>query len=179
MAAIRLPERDVEGRRNSLHAVFAPLRRPEHRLAFGRAADTPGGSIAIVAHDAKSGPLRYRDERFSTKVGALTCSYFELWRGVGGQDNLVLDRAYFTLFKTSPESRETSEVLCLHSDPGDENDLKRGPHLHLSCAPDPIPHCHFPLEFGFLEAVLKDVDALTSAMRRSIAVVAREVLPRF
>jgi hypothetical protein len=92
---------------------------------------------------------------------------------------LVLDRAYFTLLEIAPKTREFRELLCIHTDPGDSDELKQGPHLHVSCALDPIAHCHFPLDLGFLQEVLKDCDSLTAAMRRAIAVVGRDVLPRF
>lgn len=178
MAAIVLSERDLMARTNSLHSVFAPLREGRARVALGRASDSPGGATAIVAADESASNLRYRGESFRTSVPALRCRYFELWRSASN-GKLVLDRAYFTLLKVVPASSAFSELLALHADPGDEVDLKQGPHLHLSCAPEPFPHCHFPMEFGFLKMVLRDADSLTSAIERSIGVIARDVLPRF
>jgi len=49
----------------------------------------------------------------------------------------------------------------------------------LSCAPQPIERCHFALEFGFLDKVLEDAESLTAAIKRSISIIAREVLPKF
>lgn len=178
MASITLSEEELQRRSNSLHSLFDPLRDGRSRVALGFAKDAPGGSTALVVTDAKTTGLQYREETFRTSVKVLRCRYFELWRVARGK-NLSLDRAYFTLLEVVSPSRPFQELLCVHTDPSDNDDLKRGPHLHVSCAPDPISHCHFPLDFGFLQAVLKDCDSLTAAMRRAIAVVARDVLPRF
>jgi hypothetical protein len=70
-------------------------------------------------------------------------------------------------------------VLCLHTDPGDAEVFKQGPHLHVSCAEDPIPHCHFPLDLGSLNMVLKDCDSLTLALQRAIGAIAKEVIREF
>ena len=178
MASITLPERSLHTRANTLHELFAPLRAGKSRVAIGPAKDSPGGTIALVATDARTSGLRYREGSFSTSAQVLRCRYFELWRGSSGRE-LALDRAYFTLLKILPATHDFQELLCIHTDPADKNNLKRGPHLHVSCAPDPLPHCHFPLEFGFLEAVLRDCGSLTSAMQRAIGLVARDVLPKF
>ncbi len=178
MASITLSEEQLRERSNSLHSVFAPLRDGKPRVALGFAKDPPGGSTALVVTDAKTGRLQYREESFRTSVKVLRCRYFELWRIAGGKI-LSLDRAYFTLVEVVPSTTEFRELLCIHTDPDDDNELKRGPHLHVSCAPPPISHCHFPLDLGFLKAVLKDCDSLTTAMQRAIAVVASDVLPRF
>jgi len=178
MASITLPTANLYKRSNMLHKLFTPLREGKPRVAVGLAKDSPRGTSALVATDEQTGTLRYRDESFRTSTQVLRCSYFELWRGSAG-DDLMLEQAYFTLIEVVPATRTFRELLCIHADPADNNDLKQGPHLHVSCAPDPMGHCHFPLEFGFLEAVLKDCDSLTTAMRRAISVVARDVLPRF
>jgi len=92
---------------------------------------------------------------------------------------MALDRAYFTLLEVVPGAHEFRDLLCIHTDPADALDLKQGPHLHISCAPDPMSHCHFPLEFGFLNTVLEDCNSLTAAMQRAIHIVAIDVLPAF
>lgn len=147
-------------------------------MAIRSAADSPRGTTALVATDEKTDAARYRGESFRTSAPALRCSYFELWQGPAG-DDWALDRAYFTLLEVVPATRDYRDLLCIHADPAEDNDFKRGPHLHLSCAPDPMHRCHFPLEFGFLKIVLKDCDSLTEAMKRAIDIVARDVLPRF
>ena len=178
MGTMTLRERELVARQNSLHAIFAPLRVGRTRVALGFASDSPGGTKAIVAADQMLGRLRYREESFRTSVNSLRGRYFELWKVAKGE-TLELDRAYFTLLRVKNGLSDFKEVLCLHSDPGDEEELKKGPHLHVSCAEDPIPHCHFPLDLGSLQSVLKDCESLTTAMERAIGVVARDVLPRF
>ncbi|MFH1715992.1 MAG: hypothetical protein ABIF19_01465 [Planctomycetota bacterium] len=178
MVSITLPEPDLHERSNTLHKLFTPLRRLMPRVAIRFARGSPGGAITLVATDERAGAIRYREESFRTSTQVLRCRYFELWRATAGS-NLWLDRAYFTLLEVMRATSEYQELLCIHTDPSDKVDLKQGPHLHVSCAPDPIRHCHFPLEFGFLRAVLKDCDSLTIAMQRAINVVARDVLPRF
>jgi hypothetical protein len=178
MATIKLPERNLVARTNTLHLIFAPLRGANSRTAVEIAKDSPGGTIALVARDQKSDNSLYREESFRTFKPGLRCKYFELWRDTGG-NAFDLNRAYFTLLNVLPTTHEFKELLCIHTDPGDVDDLKQGPHLHVSCAPDPMQRCHFPLEFGNLPIVLKDCDSLTNAMERAIGVIARDVLPRF
>lgn len=178
MALIALPEREVVARLNELHTVFAPLRQGLPRVAVGFAKDSPAGMKALVASDTATSSLQHRETNFSTAVSDVRCQYFELWKGSMGE-MLTLNRAYFTLLRVVPTTRVFEEVLCLHTDPGDGDELKQGPHLHISCAPEPLPHCHFPLEAGFLTLVLKDSKSLTAAMQRAISVVAKDVLPRF
>jgi hypothetical protein len=178
MGSITLPERNLRERLNTLHELFAPLRNGRQRVACRFASGCPSGTAALVATDDTVGAGSYRGVSFRTSVKVLRCSYFELWRGPA-RGSYTLDRAYFTLVEVVRATHEYSDLLCIHTDPGDENNLKQGPHLHVSCAPDPIRHCHFPLEFGFLETVLTDCGSLSLAMQRAIEVIARDVLPRF
>jgi hypothetical protein len=178
MATISLKQGELIRRSNTLYRIFAPLRERRSRVAVLVKAGTPGGTTALVASDERQGSRDYREASFRTKNRAIRCSYFELWKIAGGRD-LLLDRAYFTVLRVVPATREFRELLCVHADPAAPLDLKQGPHLHISCAPDPIPHCHFPLEFGFLPVVLADCGSLTAAIARAIRLVAIEVLPRF
>ncbi len=178
MGRITLSEQDLHARPNQLHAVFSPLRGQRERVALRFANDGPGGAKALVATDQKTGRLRYREEMFRTSVNTLRCKYFELWTVANGRE-LCLERAYFTLLRVAQSTRTFDEVLCLHTDPTDADEFKQGPHLHVKCAEDPISHCHFPLDLGWLEMVLTDCSTLTQAMERAIGVVAKDVLPRF
>jgi hypothetical protein len=177
MASITLDERDLLTRANDLHTVFAPLRKGRKRLAIRR-ANSAGGTVALAASDLAVGWLSYRDASFRTSVETLRGRYFELWRTVG-RTKLLLDRAYFTLERIQQASHTFDEILCVHTDPGDIEEYKQGPHLHVTCAEQPIPHCHFPLDLGSLHTVLKDCASLTTAMQRAIRVVATDVLPKF
>jgi hypothetical protein len=55
---------------------------------------------------------------------------------------------------------------------------KKGPHLHIKAAEDPLPHAHFALNLGHLDAVLDSVESLTEAMRFGILMLKEEVLDR-
>ena len=178
MGSIALSERDLIERLNTLYELFAPLRNGRPRVACRFATGGPSSTTVLVATDDQAGAGPYSGESFRTSTGILRCRYYELWRG-SARGIFSLERAYFTLLEVVRATHEYRDLLCIHTDPNDENDLKQGPHLHVSCAPDPIPRCHFPLEFGFLDTVLTDCDSLSSAMRRAIQVVARDVLPRF
>ena len=134
MPSITLLERDLIERSDALHEMFAPLRRGKPRIAIGFAKDSPGGTRALVATDGNVAFLRYRDESFRTSTRLLRCQYFELWRS-STRDKLALDRAYFTLLRVEQREHLYQELLCIHADPTDKNDLKQGPHLHMSCAP--------------------------------------------
>ena len=147
-------------------------------MACRFAKGSPGGTTALVATDGGIDKGPYSEESFRTSSEVLRCRYYEVWRG-SARGTFALERAYFTLLEVVLATHEYRDLLCIHTDPNDDNDLKQGPHLHVSCAPHPIRHCHFPLEFGFLDTVLTDCDSLSSAMQRAIEVVARDVLPRF
>jgi hypothetical protein len=178
MTTITLPERELVSRANSLHKIFMPLREQRDRIAFDFAKGSPGGTKVLVATDQAQGSRPRKGESFRTSVKSLRCNYSEEWRVVE-HDTFALHHAYFTLLRVKQSSTEFDEILCLHTDPGDDAEFKKGPHLHVSCAEQPIPHCHFPLDLGSLPTVLKDSDALTSAIARAIRVVAEEVVPRF
>jgi len=178
MALITVPERNLRQRSNTLHEMFIPLREGDSRVAVRYARSGPGGAIRLVATDEKTGGSIRTEESFRTSIQGLRCRYYESWRASAG-DTFTLERAYFTLLAILPAAHKYDELLCIHTDPADTDDLKQGPHLHISCAPDPMRHCHFPLAFGFLEVVLRDCDTLTRAMQRAIRVVARDVLPRY
>jgi hypothetical protein len=134
--------------------------------------------IALVATDEETDVVHYLDASFRTSAVALRCNYHELWQGPA-RDYWSLNRAYFTLLEVVPALPNYQPLLCIHADPVEDSDFKQGPHLHMSCAPDPMHRCHFPLEFGFLKTVLRDCESLTDAIKRAIEIVAGDVLPRF
>ena len=178
MAYITLTEHDLVTRSNRLYKLFSPLRGDRKRVALQRTNGVSGGFLALAASDMASDRLNYREAYFHTSVEALRCRYFELWSTSGG-GSLILNRAYFTLVQVDRTAQVFRDILCLHTDPGGENRYKQGPHLHISCAEQPIPHCHFPLDLGCLDIVLENCDALTDAMQRAIQIVATDVLHRY
>lgn len=55
---------------------------------------------------------------------------------------------------------------------------KKGPHLHIKAAVDPLPHAHFALNLGHLNDVLTSVESLSEAMKDGILMLKEEVLDR-
>ena len=61
-------------------------------------------------------------------------------------------------------------------DNSDKEKYKKGPHLHIKAADDPLPHAHFALNLGNLDAVLESIESLSIAMRYGILMLKEEVL---
>lgn len=179
MPTISVTEADLVKRSNSLYRLFSPLRvNDATRVACGFAKDSPGRSKVLVASDGTTRDRRYREETFRTSIPDLRCKYFEVWQP-GKANHVVLNRAYLTLLRVGAPGRDFEELIALHTDPDDSSDMKQGPHLHVTCAPDPMHHCHFPLAWGFLTQVLRNCDSLTVAFGLAIKMIAQDVLPRY
>ena len=94
----------------------------------------------------------------------------------------TLQAAYLTILKL--ERGAGSEILGVHCDPLDKSgepmrSFKKGPHLHVKWAREPLPRSHIPLNYGHVDEVLEDVAAFTKALGAAIFVVRHEVLARF
>lgn len=61
-------------------------------------------------------------------------------------------------------------------DKPDKDKYKKGPHLHIKAADDPLPHAHLALNLGHLDAVLESIETLSEAMRCAIFMLKEEVL---
>lgn len=137
----------------------------------------------LAAHDGHIGGVHYRDWMFRTGAPAVWGQYFEVWSPEDArQHSWNLRAAYLTILELGKDTR--TEILGVHCDPADGSSepmrsFKRGPHLHVKCAREPLPKSHFPLNYGHLNDVLRDAAALTKAIRNAIFVVRREVLERF
>ena len=141
--------------------------------------DKTGNGIVLGAHDGLGRSRDYLEWRFRSEAKGVSCQYFEVWNDAGPQSLLRLGCAYFTVLVLDNASRQYEELLCIHCDPDDDSDVKRGTHLHVTKCYDPIPKCHFPLNYGHLEDVLSSIHKLDEAMGNVIACVAAEVIPRF
>ena len=64
-------------------------------------------------------------------------------------------------------------------DKSDKGKYKKGPHLHIKAAADPVPHAHFALNLGHLDAVLKSIEALSEALKCGVLMIKEEVLDRY
>ncbi len=178
MPGIRLKTKDLERRRSKIARMLRPL-RANRPVPCDMTHAWPGNGIALGAHDGAVTDRDYRGWRFRSRAKDVWCAYFEVWHHAGPRIPLSLACAYFTLFVTNRESKTLEELFCIHCDPDDQSDMKRGPHLHVTKACHPLPKCHFPLNYSHLNHVLESIETLNTAMCNAIAIVATEVLPRF
>ena len=133
----------------------------------------------IGTYDGTRPTAEYRDWRFSTFVRNFRAMYFEIWKRSTENDQYwYLDRAYLSIYQII--DRNESEFLCLHCDPNIANDVKekykKGPHLHIKAANEPLPHAHIVLNLGHLDAVLTSIDTLSVAIDTAISMPKEEVL---
>jgi hypothetical protein len=117
-------------------------------------------------------------------------SYQERWCPVNEKrKRYYLERAYLHLYLTTQIEGEAmeKELLLLHCDPNETDEpvdwpglrhskYKRGPHLHISTAQQPIPHSHFALNACHLDSVLSSVESLTKAMEVAVQMLEDQVL---
>jgi hypothetical protein len=127
-------------------------------------------------------PLAYRDWRFSTYRREFRCNYFEIWEPLGERsDRYVMNRAYFTLFRVSGRPLKEYDVVALHADPilGDDEAhvlYKRGPHLHVISAGDPLSHAHIALNKGHLEETLSTIENLSDAIASAVLMIREQIV---
>lgn len=89
------------------------------------------------------------------------------------------NRVSFLLSKKYLKSKKKKKQLkseIAKLDKSDEEKYKKGPHLHIKAADDPLPHAHFALNLGHLDAVLISIETLSEAMRDGILMLKEEVL---
>ena len=181
---IRLPEKELVRRRALIGRLLVDLRADKkHRPACDFYRGPELDRKVLAAHDGLVGGEHYRDWMFRTGAPAVWGQYFEIWSPEDvGQRSWTLQAAYLTILEIRKSGR--TEILGIHCDPADGSSeptrsFKRGPHLHVTCAREPLPKSHFPLNYGHLSNVLQDSAALTKAIRDAVFVVRREVLERF
>src|SRR5579884_608446 len=181
MSIIQVKVHELGSRGRKIQTILRPISHPKHRPAWDRSNITSREYI-IAAYDGTRPTSEYRDWRFSTFVPNFRAMYFEMWkRSVDNEEYWYLDRAYLSIYQII--NRSESEFLCLHCDPNIANDTKekykKGPHLHIKAANEPLPHAHFALNLGHLEAVLTSIDTLSEAMISAISMLKEEVLDSF
>ena len=164
------------------------LLRPISRVSSGPAYQIKQSlSEAIIGtHDGSPSISGYRDWRFSTGHSGISAMYFEIWVPEDAHAELwYLHNAYLTIFRRPYPRAEENELLSLHCDPEEldvEDDskgiYKRGPHLHIKAADEPIPKAHLALARGHLSQVLSSSAQLTEALDWSIQMIKDEILDR-
>ena len=169
--------------------LISDLLRPISRMTSGPAyAIRPSSNRAVIGtHDGSPPTSGYRDWRFATGYSGMSCRYFEIWLPEDMRvQRWYLHNAYLTIFRRQGPQSDESELLSLHCDPDELDDqddsrgiYKRGPHLHIKAADEPIPKSHLALTIGHLSQVLSSPDDLTEALGWSIQMVKDEILDRF
>ncbi len=183
MPKLRLERDEFASRLPIVRRVLACL-SPDKRGPACEIVNMPDECIAIGVYTGLRPSSVIREWRFPTKIKGVRANYYEIWRPlmVRGQPSFFLHQAYLTLFqKESPNNEK--ELLALHCDP-DEPDsrtalYKRGPHVHIKAAAQPIPKAHFALAKGQLDQVLSNVSSLTNFLAMGVQMIDDEVLTRF
>jgi hypothetical protein len=128
-------------------------------------------------------PDRPIDEwRFTTFVPSLRAAYRERWVPTDERGkSYYLQQGYLHLFYQSGRGEDEEEVLALHCDPNESDDqphvlYKRGPHIHVVAAPQPLPHSHFALNLSSLDTVLSSIDNLHRAFSGAVLMLQEQVL---
>jgi hypothetical protein len=177
----------IKGRSNEIATMLTPLTGTGPR----RVASEPrniSGNIFIYAYSGLRPAVDYRDWRFKTITYGIRGSYFELWKPSDEKRHrYYLDRAYLSLYLQVKALDREKELLALHCDPNEPDDAgelkhalyKRGPHIHVSAAEDPLPHSHFALNAGNLNEVLKSAESLYQAMQSGMVLLRDQVLDVF
>lgn len=188
MSGVRAKLPDLPSRQNRIRRLLGPLTRTrQHDRIACYCAGQGTARYLLAAYDGKHPAGDYRKWRFSTFVPGMEASYFEHWgpTQADGQGWWYLERAYLHIYKVDrrAEALEEAEYICLHCDPAESDDApqaryRRGPHLHIEAAPDPLPRAHIALCNGYLDEVLSSAACLFEAMERAVLMVRDEVLER-
>ena len=179
------------GRVADVREMVKPLVRGDCSCRRLNERDREGRPCIVLA--SFSGPQppsdAFRDWRFATPATNLWGSYFERWVPVDAKArHYFLDRAYLHLYRRSRfDDALDREILGLHCDPNEAVETashqgprhtryKRGPHIHVSTAEQPIPHSHIALNLGHLSEVLGSFHSLSVALRSAIGMLNDQVI---
>ena len=170
--------RDLKRRTRQVVKMLRPIRGPRD-VGCELGPGPQPGTMVLWAHEGAARASEYRNARFRTRCHTLWCQYFEVWKEQCPEGELVLKRAYLTVFLVERHPGGLQEVVSVHSDPTDDSDVKRGPHLHVHRATHPIPKCHFALNYQYLEETLLSAQTLMEGFDSAIAILDAEVIERF
>ena len=164
--------------------ICAMLRPLTGRARLAQAARQNPRELLIAVHSGARPDTSPTDWRFTTITTGVRASYHERWLPSDEtKKRYYLERAYLHLYRRLDGARET-EILALHCDPNEPDDAgllrhalyKRGPHIHVKGAPQPLPHSHIALNVGELPTVLSSAVSLSAAMASGILMIRDQVL---
>jgi hypothetical protein len=98
--------------------------------------------------------------------------------GLADKYDKTSNRTNFLLSKKEINFKNKTKRPSNKTDKPNNEKYKKGPHLHIKAAEAPLPHAHFALNLGHLDAVLESVESLSEAMRYGIIMLKEEVLDR-
>ena len=182
MRAIQTTIQDWYGRQSQIRRLLSHLIAESHAGGPVIQQTMVARVWVLGAHDGSPPVGSYREWRFATSHPDFRGNYYEIWT-LTDTRRLHLRAAYLTLYRVvrGPVPSEI-EFLALHCDPLEPDDdvgvYKRGPHLHVSSAENPIPQAHLALNRGHLNQVLQTIGSLTSALEQAVRMLREEVLDR-
>lgn len=185
MPSVELSEKNISLRGNEIQHLLRILSRVPQGPAYRRI----GGSDTITfgVHEGAPSLSGFREWRFATSFRGFWANYYEVWTSMHGEEKkYYLSKAYLTIYKKSGiQSMAEQEFICLHCDPNETDDsengiaiYKKGPHLHIKVAQEPIPKAHLALARGHLDSVLSNATTLTEAFEWCIQMIKDEILSR-
>jgi hypothetical protein len=143
-------------------------------------ARTNPSELVIATFDGtKSG--NYRDWFFRTPVLDILAQYFEEWTADPTLSRWELRQACLHIVRMTGPRQPPLEVLAVHCEPAVTGNsvkdrLKKGPHVHLKQAGDPLAHAHIPLNYSHLPDVLGSLTTLTTALDNAVQIALTEVV---
>ena len=176
----RLTEREQNLRRRvgTIQRILGSMRAKELPVAV-RDVPTAGMQRIFAAFDKNYVNGSYDEWIFRTNIRRIYASYYERWQPDDAPHRWVLERAYLSVRLAGHPGEDPMSLVCIHCDPLDRTyaypRVKQGPHLHVDCAEDPLPHCHFALNYCHLTDTLKSVDSLGQALMSLVDMLANEL----
>lgn len=141
--------------------------------------------FVLVARYGEQITVVERDWRFPSLVSSIQCRYMERWLWVDAtQSSLRLRHAYFHLDHLQGPEDAPREILAFHWEPlpmgpddPDNSNLRR-PHLHITCAREPLGHAHFGTTLTVPPESQTNPEYLDLLLEEVFAMVEVEVLDR-
>lgn len=162
-------------------AKIRNLLRPIARSESGPATEMLhlGGLWIIGTRDEAQVASNYRDWRFATRVPRYHAMYFEAWKQIDAK-RYRWQSAYLNVYKRTAGDNE-EEIICLHCDPSESAGAaharyKRGPHLHVSAAGNPLKHAHLALHVDQVDLMLQKCQSIHEHLASGIQMIRDEVL---
>ena len=182
---ISLSIQDLKSRGLQVAQILNPLVESENGPKWDFRSKT--SQVTIIAHGGKSSRLyrsRVKDSKFQTACRDCVAGYMEVWRRSSEDDRIyLLALAYLDISVRNENTKGFDEIICLHADPDANEDdesylYKRGPHIHVSAATDPIPKSHIALELSNNDQILTSLDYFNTVFARSVTMIRDEILYR-